>query len=282
MARRMSFQQRKGSHNSGQAVLEYILVLVVVVSLILGGIYQFNRAFRVWADNYFGEYLTCLLETGEIPTLGGGDGSTSECAQAYQEFKMAQLSGGGDGSGGGGSGGLSGGSDPSASGVIGRQVQPSGDAEGSSQSRVGGAAGAGGASGTSFAVRSGGSRSQGKKGTSDEDSNGQGLSGFGSQTSASGKGRILITGAEGRPKRRGPAETLERRQISGAKPVLTEGEALKPKLIPVRRAVAQSDQAPEFQELQFGDYLRYLIIICILIAILFFIGGQAVQVSKSL
>ena len=87
---------------SGQAAIEYILLLVVVVGVLLGSVYQFNSAFSFWADNYFGDYLACLIESGELPSLGGSSGSSGECNQLYKEFSpddgrplIASNSGGG-------------------------------------------------------------------------------------------------------------------------------------------------------------------------------------------
>lgn len=68
---------------------EYILVLVVVVAIILGGVYQLNSAFKVWANNYFGEYLACLLETGELPSIGGTPGDSGICNSLFQPFELA-------------------------------------------------------------------------------------------------------------------------------------------------------------------------------------------------
>ena len=42
---------KESSQQSGQAVLEYILVLFITVSIILGVMYQFNDAFKKFLDN---------------------------------------------------------------------------------------------------------------------------------------------------------------------------------------------------------------------------------------
>lgn len=53
----------------GQAVIEYVLLMVVVVSLILGlrGVFTSMNNFM---SDYMGEYVVCLMEYGELPTLG--------------------------------------------------------------------------------------------------------------------------------------------------------------------------------------------------------------------
>ena len=42
---------------SGQAVMEYILVLVVVVGIALGVMYQLNTALKKYVQSYFGKKL---------------------------------------------------------------------------------------------------------------------------------------------------------------------------------------------------------------------------------
>lgn len=74
---------------SGQAVTEYILVLVVVVGIIMGILYQFNDAFKKYVQSYFGEYVACLLETGELPGLGGEDGANAQiCNASFEPFSL--------------------------------------------------------------------------------------------------------------------------------------------------------------------------------------------------
>lgn len=96
---------------SGQGIIEYILILVVTVALILGAMYKFNSAFKEFSLNYFGNYLSCLLETGELPTIGGTPGDTGICNSLFSAFDLSkgrQLKGGTgqtDSGGGGGRGG---------------------------------------------------------------------------------------------------------------------------------------------------------------------------------
>ena len=58
------------SFGRGQGTLEYILLLFVVVALALFLKFGFFDSFGSFAQNYFGEYLQCLLETGELPRFG--------------------------------------------------------------------------------------------------------------------------------------------------------------------------------------------------------------------
>lgn len=75
--------------DSGQAVIEYLLILVVTVGITLGVVLQFNKAFQTFADNYFGNYLACLLETGELPSLGlDGPDNVGICNEEFQAFSF--------------------------------------------------------------------------------------------------------------------------------------------------------------------------------------------------
>lgn len=75
---------------SGQAATEYLLILVVSAGIILGVVYQFNTAFQSFAKNYFGEYLSCLLETGELPALGDNEGTFKDgCDANFESFSLA-------------------------------------------------------------------------------------------------------------------------------------------------------------------------------------------------
>lgn len=74
----------------GQAVIEYILLLIIIVSIILGVLYQFNDAFKNFLQSYFGDYIACLLETGELPSLGGNGGPNQGiCNAKFKNFNVS-------------------------------------------------------------------------------------------------------------------------------------------------------------------------------------------------
>lgn len=56
-------------NQQGQAVVEYVLLLVIIVSLILGlrGVFG---SMNDYMSNVMGEYIACLMEYGELPSLG--------------------------------------------------------------------------------------------------------------------------------------------------------------------------------------------------------------------
>jgi hypothetical protein len=63
----------RNTSQQGQGVVEYILLLVVVLSL---GYALLNRLFtpvQNWTSFYIGQYIDCLLDQGELPSLLGSN-----------------------------------------------------------------------------------------------------------------------------------------------------------------------------------------------------------------
>ena len=58
------------SSQHGQAVVEYVLMLVVSVAMVMALAYQIFKPMQVFLKDYMGTYVSCLLETGELPSLG--------------------------------------------------------------------------------------------------------------------------------------------------------------------------------------------------------------------
>lgn len=104
---------KKLNSNSGQAVVEYTLLMVIIVALCIGigkGFGTLNN----YLQRYIGDYTACLMEYGELPSLGtkvnelnrhaGGTGK--KCDQEYKPFSFVdgRPSSGGSGSAGSSSG----------------------------------------------------------------------------------------------------------------------------------------------------------------------------------
>jgi hypothetical protein len=278
--------------DAGQAVIEYILILTVMVGVILGGLYQLNTSFRAWADSYFGDYLACLLESGELPALGGRAGG--ECGQLYKSFTLGEgwapnneskpviIGGGGAGYNGGSGGGLG---------------SSSGSGGGPDESDFAG----GGSGGSSIAyqgrIRSPNLRSGQEArfrvpprggGASGESEDGGRLGGA-QLTDLSGYKsgetiRISVRNSAGFQKSRRQREKTEENERTGlaVSSIQTEGKKSEQQLIKVDRTAANEDAAPDIEEFTFGKLFRYLLIAALIIAIVIFIGGQALQVSKSM
>jgi hypothetical protein len=100
----------------GQSTVEYVLMLVIVLSLILGS-RVFFTSINDFMSDYMGEYIVCLMEYGELPSLGVADadlkkhegGAGGPKCDFRRPTGQAAFGGGfGGGSGGSGGGGGSG------------------------------------------------------------------------------------------------------------------------------------------------------------------------------
>lgn len=269
----------------GQGVVEYILVLVVVVFVLLGAVYQLNSAFAVWANNYFGNYLACLLETGELPSLGG-EGTVGSCNEDFAPFSIAEgrplIPGGGVNEGGGGGGSGSG---------------------GASSSTVVGDSGSGGR-GERIAVQRGGGSSGGRSSRFGRSSRGGSSSGRGLAFSSQEKEEKIYTGSTSAMnipqgaygsdvpvERRMPIgggtfggneeEKSKKMPVSAVKKG-AQGSVERQARLKVMRGPKKSDAPPEEEGFTFGNFLRILLIAAIIIALMIFIGGQALQIGKSM
>lgn len=100
------FVFKKSSSSQGQAIVEYILLIVVSITLVIGVATKLITPLRDFMQNYAGAYVECLLETGDLPSFLTTN-PNSECT--IEKMKAVGLldstSGGSGGSGGGGSGG---------------------------------------------------------------------------------------------------------------------------------------------------------------------------------
>lgn len=281
---------------SGQGTIEYILVLLIAVILIGGLIYQFNTAFRNYAEAFFGGYIACLLEVGELPGSSNG-----ECQMA--DFDLAsgeQVVADGGSGGGGGSG--------SGSGAGGKGAQgKAGDEGNNSEGEGGGDSGGGGRSELASSGGGGGGMSSRPIGSlrsrqrstpvgtvagADKDSaiesNGVVLNSGGNSTAIGSlsdnrrQGRRTIIIGYGYYDPDGEGNNENRPAVANMGKRVDENATLRPKksVVNLDRKPAQSSEMEE-KEMSFGDFIRYLFIAAIVLAIVIFFGGQAMQISKS-
>ncbi len=271
----MNFNVNKDQSQAGQGTVEYVLLMVVVVIVIFGFLSQFNSAFGAWSKNYFGTYVACLLEYGELPSLGGGT-QVEGCDAQFEEFSLAN------------------GRNPFGTGIgetnYDNNKSKSGSGEGGGEGRV--TADTSGRAGRSFLSGRGssgaGSGGGGGRVGRFERAGGDGDEGddlFG------GGGRKGMT-ADGiresvlRPRQiylSYMSETEEKKAMD-KKPVVTkEKETVnRPPRLAVREKSLRKTAAIEDSglDLGFGGFIRFLFIIAIIIAIIILLGGQALQISK--
>jgi len=62
-------KNKKTLNQNGQAVVEYVLLLVITVGLVLAAKKAFNSLDQ-FMNSYIGDYTVCLMEYGELPSLG--------------------------------------------------------------------------------------------------------------------------------------------------------------------------------------------------------------------
>ena len=58
---------------NGQAALEYILLLVLIVAICVGLGTKLYQPLKQWTDFYLGSYTNCLLDSGQLPAIAGGN-----------------------------------------------------------------------------------------------------------------------------------------------------------------------------------------------------------------
>lgn len=256
---------------SGQGTLEYVLILVVTVAIILGSLYQLNTAFKSWANNYFGDYLACLLETGDLHTIGGSPGDSGVCEQFFKPYSLAdgrpanarnkpeQKS----------DNGRTGGERERRTGPSGGNSNP---VRYSSSGRFGGGwrASNSGSKGRNVAGSS-------KGGSTETTSYGGGDSYVQRPSSRMNKAKLdnkfAFQDEKDPSQKRKPIPIARKKESDdGRKPVIK----LKPKSL-TKKNVTDADTS-----FTVGNFIRVIIIAALLIALLMFVGGQVLSISKSM
>lgn len=301
--------------NSGQAVVEYILI----VSIAVGLIFIMKGAFsgmNTFINNYLGLYTECLMAHGELPAFGVTNSDLKEhlnsgykCDSGFKPF------------------------------TIGEGRPPVGGGGGSSNlaSRNGGSSGSQ-SENSSVNSSSNANKNSSKDGKSDKDGDALGRNGNGSGSSPYDEGKIKRSGRRGadgfasagsdrsrmieddsegdeeggRGRKRRPRESRiiyrdkpRYRALLGqeAEQVTNQSSRSSIKRKPTSRAIAKADgggltgprsglmkpppervaaSAEEKEEgWGFGKMLKWLLIIGILVALIIFFGGQLLNYSNS-
>jgi hypothetical protein len=271
----------KQNSQSGQALVEYVLLLAVAVTLILGLMTQIYRPFGDWLNNYMGAYLECLLDAGELPTFGQNAGE-GVCASEFKAFTP-------------GSGRPP---DPNArrNGSNDRDREPQAQRERIRNANEDGGGGSG-ASNSGGSGRSNRSFSTGAQGGADGlGSQGDqvmverlprsrffrlssGGSGSAVNSAASGSGGEVMTVPLGQT--RGREKKKEKKlQVQADVGAGNNSAAKKLTIKPTERKTASTEE--DIEKWSFAQYLKIAVIVAIIIAIVLFLGGQILQISKSM
>ena len=253
--------------------MEYILLLVITVSLVLSLTNQFFKPFGSFVNNYMGDYISCLLETGEFPSTGNTPNSQSEC-----DFKFKPATAGAGRPGVAGSASYSG-----ASGK--EKSNRSNDDSSGSQGSYAGSAGRQASNLNSPPPRlSNGDHGGETKvveisiGTTDE-------TGFNSR--GSGRAFDSVGGARTNPVITYTLSSGEQKKADedkkGASRVIASEFASRPskKMLVKPPGTDKTATDDKVEEWNIGDYFRYLLIAAIIILLIAVIGGQAARLTKS-
>jgi hypothetical protein len=252
-------------------VLEYILVLVVSVSLVLALMMQVFQPLQKFLTAYMGAYTECLLETGELPSLGGDNKTAAEegCSAKFETASWqagrppkpessanngANSKSGSEGAGGGGAY-VAGGGGPGGGGRFFRS--PRGTQSGD---------GAVAASKTSEIPVDGGSGSGFFKSSN--------VDRYNSRTPKTMSLSVAAMSAAEQKK-------LAKKEKTSSRIIATDGPGVPLKKTSVKPPEPKTEPPPPDTPFTIGNFMRMLLIIAIILAIVVFVGGQVLQMSKS-
>lgn len=313
------------SNNGGQAVVEYILLSVIIVSLIIGMGKVFT-ALDEGFNQYLGGYIACLMEYGELPSLGvqaeelkkHTNNTGKKCDAQFAAFTFTDgrpsTNSGGSNGGSGGSGSSSNqagggrgnngdgrGNGSGGDGGSGNKVSSSDDDDGENDTANGIMRGSGG---RGRGDRKGRSSAQGGYATADspieaEDSRTRVIEDEEDSENAaknnSRKKRNLTNNrgyepyraVTGRMKQEFDKAQKRRPAIRQPSRTVTALSKDEERFVPVRkivsRTVAADVKARDDNEagLSFGNFIRWILIAGVVVAIVIFFGGQVLNYSNS-
>ena len=284
---------------SGQAVVEYILMLVVLVAIGMNFVDLFAKPFQSFTSDFMGTYTSCLLETGELPRLNST--ATSECqppkmGKGTPRAQSTSIGGSGGSSGGGSSANInkdsksgSSSSSSSSNGKDGAGSGPGGSNGGGGNRSLSRGSGGRGSNGFAPRTTSDGALSGGGKVT-EIAVNGNSSSEGGGFFKAGSNGYSVFAGDQRKTRSISMAgmtdaqrDKLTKREPNVGRTVATyDTLGSKAKKIEIKKKIAAAQlENEEQQTANVGAWFRYLIIIAIIIIIIALIGGQVAQMMKS-
>ncbi|WP_253715788.1 hypothetical protein [Bdellovibrio bacteriovorus] len=262
----------------GQAVIEYTLIMLVTVAILMALSQVLFKPFGEFISNYMGKYTACLLEYGELPTLGTTAGSQVEDdSECNKRFEGGTITAGrpprSDGQGSSSSGSRT-------------KTNNNRGSTASEKSSYAGSSSRGGSSNININRRpsSGVESSSRKSGKVVEIALENGGAGgfFGNKNGNSyaisqrKTSSIAITGLTEAEKK----ELEKKAEGTAGMTVASESVRREKKKIGIKpppKPIIQEEDKP----FTIGNFIRYLFIAALVIALVIFIGGQALQMSKS-
>lgn len=262
------------SKQSGQALVEYILLISISIALVLAFATQFYKPFGNWMQNYMGEYLQCLLDYGELPTMGsvGVDG---ECAQSFKPFSPV-----------GGRPPLKNKNKNSSGSAAGSNFSANEKSQGNKTTFTSGTAGR-----SRSMVVAGGAGADGKGAGAGEkqvveklsDSRFEKFRNSNKSTTVAQNSTVQNNNTIAISSSRKEIIREQEKYVKLKPGEVETGEASsKNKKLIISPPEKKAEVKEEGFEWNFGQYLKFALILAIIIAIVLFVGGQILQISKSM
>lgn len=280
-----TFARRTWASSGGQGIVEYILLIVIILSVALAVSSALFKPFEKWARNYIGEYIYCLLDEAELPTLGG-DGTVSECSSQFESYSFAEGRPPKSGGGGSEDGDSSSSSDKGSRDRLRRARNNSGDTAGGGPSSSRGRRSA-------MNLGEGFDNGAGQGRNRPTDVSGQFANNKNSRTSfgrsysyevrPQGSRYVGITGYLAQE-----AEKIKKRDEKvrsvGKVAETARGYSRGRGRLPTSEVKTQKAKDVDFGNVDwsYGDMFRMILIIAIIIVLVLFVGGQIMQISKSM
>jgi hypothetical protein len=269
----------------GQALIEYLLLLIIVLVLGLGAVYQFNSAFRQFLagdGGLFGPggYLECLVENGLLP---GTDQCPIMPMPDYRKMKP-RISGGLQGNGLNGGGSTSTGN-ASSNGTSNNQSQGSAGSGETPSSRNVPATSADGRNGAFKGFTNNPNQGANGGGKNKAGQTNDGYTGSDKVSSGSASGEASSSDAAGSLRPRNFEDerlaAATKAQSSASKDVpATERDTKSKALLEAEQRAKRKVAASQDEPFTFGRSLRILAIILILFFVIFFVGTQIIAISR--
>lgn len=264
-------------NKQGQSIIEYTLILLVTVSILLLLMQVMFKPFGEFISNYMGKYTACLLEYGELPSMGSETNPVDEDSECNKQFQAASWEKGRPPAPSNG---------PTSSTTGKTTVTRRSETAGGGSSYAGSSSRGGGSNirigrRPSSGVEGGGRGKNSKVIEISLENNGSG--GFFRSTRGESwnvtNQRTRSVGLTGLT----DAEKKElAKKADGTAGMIKTGETITPpqKKLLVKPPPKEIEREPE-KPFTLGNFIRILFIAAIVIALVVFIGGQALQMSKS-
>lgn len=267
----------RGSHVSGQAVIEYILMVTVTVIIVGTLVTRLYQPMDRFINGIMGGYVACLLETGELPRLGASDPGSGECRMEPMADGEGSTTADNENK-----------TNPDRDSDSDKAQDPAGQKTASTDRSSGNRGSSSRSSRPRFSLRSPSAGSEGIDGGASRRfevslDGGGGGSYFGSGQGSGGYRRreryVAVTGewADDMVKKRESRERQTRTAASAGGGGSSQRKGLLKGPPPRDKKLEEM----KVSELDLGQIVKIILIAGILIIILVVIGGQALQLSKS-